>query len=57
MEFRDVVLWLGVLIIAMGSILGGEYITTTHQENMAKLGYEQTRLDGETIWIKRGIME
>lgn len=43
--------------LAMCTIIVAEYIEIIEKVELAKLGYEQTRLDGVTIWIKRGSLE
>lgn len=45
------------LITAICGLVVIGYIQSTEKIELAKLGYEQTRLDGVTIWIKRGIIE
>ena len=45
------------VMLVMCTIIVVEYIQVIEKVELAKLGYEQTRLDGVTIWIKRGSLE
>ena len=45
------------ITLAMCTIIVVEYIEVIEKVELAKLGYEQARLDGVTIWIKKSYLE